>query len=193
MSKAYAFGHAIDQSGVDALSRLLGTRVKSLYTAALSVQVEACERRLLAPHFSLVVAPGTWVVIENDWDDTSKEHLDYHLLSARLSDVPKDIKIGAGRFPAAIAYPHSSLDLDFVSSPLTSIRIHEHHIEGTQESVRYDRALVFRYAGGEAFALAPQNSIAGLLEVKLAANEIEELERSYECRIEIRRGHVTGA
>jgi hypothetical protein len=186
MSGHLAVSQLIDQTGIDALRQLLGRRLNVLFSSALSVHVTAGTTVIRAPHVSLAAAAGSWVIIDNDWSATRDENIDYHMLAVRPSAAPRDIRVGTAEFPDAVAYPHSSVTLEYLSSSLTAIGIHTHEIRRPPESVIYDRAVVFRYQDGGGFALEPQDSISGLLEVKSHPTDIRAVEGRYPCRVLIR-------
>ena len=125
---------------------------------------------------SIQIDKRRFVVIESDWADTSKEALDYHCLTIRVSDRPRGIFYDPDppKGGANYKWDHAMLSLG-ARSGVARIEILEDAECGESESVVYDAGLLITRLDGVRLAIVRTESIVGSLQIAHTPDDIEHL------------------
>jgi hypothetical protein len=171
--------HQIDQSGLDALNGLIGNSMPTLYSASLHVRVDNGRPSVKAYDVSIRSASGSWVIVTNDWEGNI-EWIDCFAMSVTTAKDPYKVKVSQSGQTVTTEFPCGIVELP--GGLVTSVSVYEHRETAHDREVRYDSALVFCFENGTRFALEREDSIAGLMQLKLTADEIGDLDRDYGIR-----------
>lgn len=171
----------ISDEGIEALRSTIGQSPHLLYTRF--VEVDA--RNIWAPNFSLPLGERAYCVVESDWADTPVHAIDYHSIEVSIRDWPKGIaRMASFSGQSAMGYP-STVCLRTPNSALIRAHVLETSEEVEDESVRYDRALIFVREDGYQFSLAASDSIRGGLFFSDDQSVIQTLFRDFNERIRL--------
>ncbi len=85
------FTQRIDTETHKALSVLAISSVQFIYSDGCNIEMG--NPNICVAHLSIQIADRKFVVLQIDWDDTSKERIDYYLLRAIISDRPKGVRV----------------------------------------------------------------------------------------------------
>jgi hypothetical protein len=183
MLKMQLFEAKISQEGISALRKLLGVNVCRIFSPGLDVY----DHLLSTPSLSIPVDGNGYVIVENSWMETPKEYIDYWQISVHSSQQPKDIKVATVEgIENVMQFPVSSINLQ-QASHIVRIYIYEAEWEDPEceESVLYDKGVVFEREDGSRFCIMANESIADLLEFTKDEEEIERLIQESRCRIKL--------
>ena len=180
MGKQFFEARQSDQS-VAALRTLVGIPVSQIFSPG----VDVWDSYVSSPHYSIPVENQGWVVIENIWRETPAEYLNYFQLKARHSKTPKGISTGKAKYIGEVLkYPISSVHIASLS-PVVRIGVHEYTFSNRryEDSVAYDRGIVFHRADGSKFAIWAQDSIAELMELSKHRGRVNAFMKKHPCRV----------
>ena len=183
MANTQLYEARISEEGILALRKLLGVSVSQLISPALEVYGHF----ISSPSFSISLGDNGYLVIENSWLETPKEYIDYWSISARYSDLPKDIKVEMVEgIENVMQFPVSSVHIQ-PASRIIKISIYEAKWSDSEceESVIYDQAVVFQQEEGKRFCIMANQSIADLLDFTNHEEEIKAIIGEIACRKEI--------
>ena len=180
MTETRFFETRISEEGISALRRLLGITVSQIVSPGLDVD----DPFTSSPSFSIPLGEKEYLIIENKWLETPNEYIDYYQITVHVSAKPKDIKVSAG---GNLHFPLSSISMR-LPSPIVKIDVHEDsrsNPEG-EESVAYDRAIIFYLADRIRFSISAHDSAADLLDFTKDEEKVREFVNGYPCRISIK-------
>lgn len=183
MADTLLFEARITDEGISALRGVLGLSPQQVFSPGVEVEDEFVS----SPSYSIPMENRGWLIIENAWLETPKDYIDYYRLSVHSSPKPKDISVGSKEHIGEVLnFPLSSISIG-PPSPIVKIGIYEagwSDPEG-EESVAYDRALIFHRADGGRFAISTHDSIADLLDFTKVEQRVQEFIDSCRCRVSI--------
>jgi hypothetical protein len=193
--------HLLNGSALEALRAVLGCRVIQL----LAPSVEVRQHVVISSGFSLDIrGSAPYCVVESDWDDTSNDYLDYHMMTATLSDWPKGVGCRRRssseaeireRWPGGDALGRCSTvhpSWRWPQGVVECVTVMENRAASDKDSVHYDHALVFTCSGGYRFSLSAHRSIAGGLEFSDHEPTVRQLSEEYQERLSLRAGQPYG-
>ena len=173
------FEARFSDESIDALRKILGLSVLQIFSPGLDVE----DAYISSPNFSIPLDGKGYVVIEIEWLETPKHYLDYYQISASFSRKPKGVSVGNEEgIGEVLNYPISSITLRPLS-PVVKITIHEQKDSEDDESIAYDRTIIFHREDGGKFSISAHDSIADLLDFTKDKAEINSIIEDSICRI----------
>lgn len=159
------YTHLISDSEVEILRSTLGRTVVFLHTQSLDVHsADVCGTFVVAPSFALDFGDGPQCLIESDWGDTPREHVDFHDIHVSSWDSP-DRNDGNADVPCrGILGSACTVHLRLPLAPVARIEVLDARHSMGDESVHYDHGVLFTRSDGYRFSLSAYESIAGGLE-----------------------------
>ena len=174
------YTHQLNEVSEKALASALGKRAGFMFPeATLSVSSDG----VLTSSVSISLGHKSYLIVENDWADTPIAALNYYLLSASLSDRPKDIKVTEDTGPGWLHHFASTLDT-WSPTIVDRIAIYEFSEAFEDETVNYDSAILISYEAGQVL-LSPEQSISGFIEINYKQKDIKEILDTMRLRKEI--------
>jgi len=166
------FTYTLEDSAVNTLRGLLGRPVYNLYTSSLEVDGD----RVVAPHYSIPLPGGRFLVVQSDWGDTPREAIDYHVIGVDVSDSPPGVEVGPGEDGrVGIKAPFSAVRLRHGGAAISEVSVRVFEEVSECEGVRYDAAILFEYEGGTQFLLEVNDSISGGLRYTGSSTDIAQV------------------
>lgn len=84
------FAQQMNGQAEKSLAAALGKNIGFLFP---EVNISTNSEGFTTSSVSISLDHKSYLIIDNDWVDTPDEAIDYYLLDASLSDIPKDIKV----------------------------------------------------------------------------------------------------
>lgn len=161
----------LDRKSKAALALLSGCRLQTLMSASSDIQVGSAVIEVLS--VSIQLDKRRFIVIESDWDETPEEWMNFHTLSVRISETPKNIRYASSppSNEGNYHFDHFSLHLG-AESPVATIEVLEATVVGERESVVYDAGLLITRQDGLKVAIVRVDSILGSLQIAHTAADI---------------------
>jgi hypothetical protein len=134
---------------------------------------------------SIPTGKDSFVVITCEWGDTVEDYLDIYDLQVSVDDRPRDIAASRDENgPSGWGFGHVSLLQTYDWTIIEKISIYELFTTGTHESVRCDRAILFKYEKGE-ILVSTGGTLPGRFEINYKPDVIAEILAPFELRKEI--------
>lgn len=173
----------LDEAAEGALRTIIGKLNVGFYfpDAWIPVAREGCEVGSL----SIPTGKDTFVVITCGWGDTVKDYLDIYYLQVSVDDRPRNIAASRDENgPSGWGFDHVSMLQTYDWTIIEKISIYELFTAGTHESVRCDRAILFKYEKGEILVSAGR-TLPGRFEINYKPDAIAEVLAPFALRKEI--------
>ena len=167
------------EENLQQLTGVIGRTIQQLFLPEISIDVS--QKSIQFSSCSIPIE-GTYLIIQNDWNDTPKEYLDYYHLKIFVSTAPKDLKIEKKKGMKAFSYPTSTISLG-VASPISKIEIYQYEEDGDDESVLYDRAIIVSRDDDLQILFTVDDTIAGQVEFSSDDNLISEVRNKLSLRV----------
>jgi hypothetical protein len=187
MVNTQLFEERITKEGIKALRQIIGLSPPQIFSPGIDVDGEF----ISSPNYSIPLKSKRknfgWLNIKIEWLETPKECINYYRISLNLSDKPKDIKvISDEHFKEVLDFPLSSIST-YSPSLILKITIHEETWQATEceESIAYDRAIIFHREDESRFSISASDTIADLLEFTKSEQRIKEIIENCRCRLTI--------
>jgi len=103
-------------------------------------------------------------VIDNEWDDTPGEAIDFYLLRASITDRPKGLQVTEYKDCWSYKADHMSLSIG-VKDGIQRLAVLEYSCVGDTEKVRYDAAVHIELQSGKQILLEREESILGFINI----------------------------
>lgn len=177
------FTQHLDEAAEEALSTTIGKLNVAFYfpDAWIPVASEGFEVSSL----SIPTGKDNFVVITCGWVDTVEDYLDIYSLQVSVDDKPRDIAASRDENGASgWGFDHVSMLQTYDWTIIEKISIYELFTSGTHESVRCDRAIVFKYAKGEVL-VSTGRTLPGRFEINYKPSVVTEILATLELRKEI--------
>jgi hypothetical protein len=166
MVNTQLFEERITKEGLTTLRQIIGLSPHQIFSPGIDVN----DVFISSPNYSIPLKSKRknfgWLNIEIEWFETPKELLDYYRISVNLSDKPKDIKvISDEHYKEILNFPLSSIST-YSPSLISKITIHEETWQDAEceESIAYDRAIIFHREDESRFSISASDTMADLLE-----------------------------
>lgn len=167
------FKHSLDEKAEQALQTIIGRLNVGFYFPEAWIRVD--REGVDVSSVSIPTAKDTFVVITCEWGDTLEDYIDIYYFGISVEDRPRDVLVTCDENgPCGWAYGHVSTIQTWDWTIIEKISIYELATIGTHESVRYDRAILFRYAKGEILVSAG-GALSGRLEINHKPDVIQEI------------------
>lgn len=178
----------LDNESDKALALLVGCRLQTLMSESSDIQVGSTLIEVLS--VSMQLDKRCFIVIESDWDETPQEWMNFHRLSVRISESPKNIRYDTAPSGTGGNYYFDHFSLHFgAESPVATIEVLEATVEGERESVTYDAGLLITRQDGMKAAIVRVDSILGSLQIAHTAADIAAVTEGLVARY--RYGHAS--
>jgi len=161
----------IPDTEIALIQRLVGLPVTTLLCS--SVDVNECFVR--APYFAFSLNKNEFLIIDNDWDETPKNYLEYYKMGISVSDSLGNVEVTDFEGFKNVLDGVCTVQLG-PRRKIISVSIREQRGQGDQESIHCDAGLIFRFEDGSCFYIAPEDSISGYLEFSSNREAVTELE-----------------
>jgi len=177
------FEKKIDNESELAIKELAKASIQFIYSPSADVYFGSSI--ITVQNISIQIGRKKFVIIENDWDDTPEEWLDYYFLRARISDRPKDVTVKDSGYGLGLSYTmdHLSFNLNNLKR-VSSISILEYNYVGEKEEIRYDAGLAISLEDGSRISIVREESITGFLQIALIPQDNNKLIEDLKTRIE---------
>lgn len=173
----------LDEIAEDALRTIIGKLNVGFYfpDAWIRVAGEGFEVGSL----SIPTGKDKFVVITCEWRDTQEDYLDIYYLQVSVDDRPRDLAASRDEnCPSGWGFDHVSMLQTYDWTIIEKISIYELFTTGTHESVRCDRAILFKYGKGEVL-VSTGGTLPGRFEINYKPDVIARILAAYELRKEI--------
>lgn len=163
----------LDSKSETFLRQCLGRNVQTIISGNFELGVNM--NKIISTTVSIGIAEKEYLIISNDWSETTEEAIDYYFLEVKIDKTPADIKIKSEpKLKNAIAHYQnfSSISLG-ASSELAEISVFEKTLKGDKEMVNYDSAILFKRQDELSFLIKNDDSITGYLKIVVDTKEIE--------------------
>lgn len=125
----------------------------------------------LVPDVSIRLGPKCFLVINNDWNDTPKEYINYYKLEVSIEDRPQKIRVEPYKECWSYHLDHMTFSLG-PRQAIKSVSVYEDQYTENIESVKYDSAIHIVLSCEDQILTSPDQSISGLLTVTTSLAEI---------------------
>ncbi len=166
---------------------IIGRTIQQLFLPEISIDVPQKSIKFFSCSIPI---EENYLIIQNDWNDTPKEYLDYYNLKILLSATSKDLKIEKYGDTEAFSYPTSTISLG-AASPISKIEIYQYEENGDDESVLYDRAIIISRDDSLQILFTVDDNIAGQVEFSSNDKLISEVREDLRCRAQITKKGIT--
>lgn len=164
----------LDSKSETFLREVLGRNVQTIMSGNFELDFKL--KNIISTTVSIGIGDKEYLIISNDWADTTEEAIDYYFLKVKMDKTPADIqtKIEPRLNNAIVHYPNFSKISLGASSQVVEISVFEKLIEGDEEMVNYDSAILFTRQDGLRFMIKNDDSITGYLKIAIDSKQIEE-------------------
>ena len=173
----------LDETAEEALRTIIGKLNVGFYFPDAWIRVEG--EGFDVSSLSIPTGQDNFVVITCEWSDTLEDYIDIYYLRVSVDD--RAVDIGASRDengPSGWGFDHVSMLQTYDWTIIEKISIYELFTAGTHESVRCDRAILFKYGKGEVL-VSTGRTLPGRFEINYKPDVIGEILATYELRKEI--------
>jgi hypothetical protein len=173
----------LDEAAEEALRTIIGKLNVGFYfpEAWIPVAREGFEVGSL----SIPTGKDNFVVVTCEWGDTLEDYLDIYYLQVSVDDRPRDIAASRDENgPSGWGFDHVTMLETYDWTIIEKISIYELLTAGPHESVRCDRAILFKYAKGEVL-VSTGRTLPGRFEINYKPNVIADTLATFELRKEI--------
>lgn len=177
------FTQHLDENAEEALRTIIGKLNVDFYFPDAWIRVDRDGFEVSS--LSIPTGKDRFVVITCEWGDTVEDYLDIYYLQVSVADRPRDIAASRdGNGPSGWGFDHVSMLQTYDWTIIEKISIYELITTGTQESVRCDRAILFKYGKGEVF-VSTGGTLPGRFEINYKPDIIASVLTAFELRKEI--------
>jgi hypothetical protein len=173
----------LDETAEEALRTIIGKLNVGFYfpNAWIPVAGEGIEVGSL----SMPTGKDNFVVITCEWGDTVEDYLDIYYLQVSVDDRPRDIAASRDENgPSGWGFDHVSMLQTYDWTIIEKISIYELFTARTHDSVRCDRAILFKYGKGEVL-VSTGGTLPGRFEINYKPDVIARILTAFELRKEI--------
>jgi hypothetical protein len=156
------------------------------------VEIRAGETTAKMESISIPVGPKNYLVITNNWADSTIEAIDYYLMNTTLADRPRNISVSEPSSMGIQGWIHHSPFSHFRFGPQSRIKqidVFCIYMPGNLEHVEYDSALHFTLESDFEFCVSPEQSISGQLELNFEKSIISQILSPMKLREKFTMGH----
>lgn len=173
----------LDESSEEALRTIIGKLNVGFYFPDALIRVAG--EGLEVSSISIPTGKDNFVVITCEWGDTPEDYLDIYYLQVAVDDKPRDIVASRGEnSPSGWGFDHVSMLQTYDWTIIEKISIYQLFTAGAYESVRCDRAILFKYEKGE-ILVSTGGTLPGQFEINYRPDVIEQILATFELRKEI--------
>ena len=164
----------LDRASSNALRSLLGFRIQTLLSDSADITFGSSAIEVMS--VSVQLGLRNFLILQSAWGDTPKEWLNYHCLSARLSEAPRGITYKSNPQANETSYCRDHLEFHLgAAASIASIDVLEAREVGDMESVTYDAGVLITRVDGMRLCVVRAESNIGALRIVHDPRELEEV------------------
>ncbi len=173
----------LDDAAEEALRTIIGKLNVGFYFADAWIPV--VREGFEVSSLSIPTGKNEFVVITCESGDTPEDYLDIYFLGVYVDDRPRDIAaIRDENGPSGWGFHHVSMLQTHDWTIIEKISIYDLFAQGTHESVRCDRAILFKYAKGDVL-VSTGETLPGRFQINYKPDVIARMLAVYQLRREI--------